>query len=95
MVLIVLFKTELKKQYRLLKKYNYNQTYKNTLKNQDYCTLIREKNKTNIYSIATRIDNFPFAGVAITNVETTTKESEIIAELFEIRASITSSLSNS
>jgi hypothetical protein len=56
--------------------------------------LIREYNKANIYSIATSIENFPFAGIAITNIETTTKESEVIAELFEIKASITSSLTN-
>lgn len=77
-----------------LKKYDYNQNYKNTLKTQNYCTLIREYNKANIYSIATSIDNFPFAGIAITNIETTTKEEDVLAELFEIKTSITTSLSN-
>lgn len=79
-----------------LKKYDFSLSYKNTLKSQKYCTLIRENhNKAEIYSIATDIDNFPFAGLAITNVETTTKESDVIAELFEIKASINSALANS
>ena len=76
-----------------LKKYDYNQTYRTILKKQNYCTLIREEKKPPIYSIATNIDEFPFAGLAITNVETSVKESEIIKELFEIKASISAALS--
>jgi DNA-binding IclR family transcriptional regulator len=75
-----------------LKKFEFNQEYKNKLISQDYCTLIREDKKPKIYSIATTIKNYPFAGVAITNVEVSVKESEVIEELFQIKNTIESFL---
>lgn len=75
-----------------LEKYEYNNNYRTKIAKQNYCTLVRKYNKTEIFSIATSLDNFPFAGIAITNIETSHKESDVVSELFEIKASINSAI---
>jgi len=69
-------------------KFNFTDNYKSSLLEKNYCTLIREDKKPNIYSIATTIENYPFAGVAITNVEVSVKEADVVDELFQIKNTI-------
>lgn len=73
-------------------KFEFNEEYKSKIISQNYCSLIRDDKTPKIYSIATTIENYPFAGLAITNVEVSVKESEVVEELFQIKNKIDSFL---